>query len=179
MFSVSGHAGSGLLDGLNPMNTNLKKPPFCTEVSCWCQGAELNRRHCDFQSHALPTELPWRDRNCCLRGSRVADRTGFEPATTRVTGGYANRCTTGPDDLPQEALDCKPGFGGCQDKPVPLTSGFKPKFRHASRAAPNRSEKRHPRQPPGSRSSSPRESGWCWPRPVRVLLLSCCCRPRA
>src|SRR6266516_4891083 len=26
----------------------------------WCPGAELNHRHCDFQSHALPTELPGR-----------------------------------------------------------------------------------------------------------------------
>ena len=26
----------------------------------WCRGAESNRRHCDFQSHALPTELPRR-----------------------------------------------------------------------------------------------------------------------
>ena len=25
-----------------------------------CPGAELNHRHCDFQSHALPTELPGR-----------------------------------------------------------------------------------------------------------------------
>ena len=24
----------------------------------WCPGTESNRRHCDFQSHALPTELP-------------------------------------------------------------------------------------------------------------------------
>jgi hypothetical protein len=24
----------------------------------WCPGAESNHRHCDFQSHALPTELP-------------------------------------------------------------------------------------------------------------------------
>ena len=24
----------------------------------WCPGGELNTRHCDFQSHALPTELP-------------------------------------------------------------------------------------------------------------------------
>ena len=28
----------------------------------WCPGAESNHRHCDFQSHALPTELPGRDR---------------------------------------------------------------------------------------------------------------------
>ena len=26
----------------------------------WCPGAESNHRHCDFQSHALPTELPGR-----------------------------------------------------------------------------------------------------------------------
>ena len=25
----------------------------------WCHGTELNRRHADFQSAALPTELPW------------------------------------------------------------------------------------------------------------------------
>ena len=24
----------------------------------WCPGTGSNRRHCDFQSHALPTELP-------------------------------------------------------------------------------------------------------------------------
>jgi hypothetical protein len=28
--------------------------------SCWCPGAELNHRHRDFQSRALPTELPGR-----------------------------------------------------------------------------------------------------------------------
>src|SRR5258708_25678419 len=27
-------------------------------TSVWCPGAESNHRHCDFQSHALPTELP-------------------------------------------------------------------------------------------------------------------------
>ena len=32
----------------------------------WCPGPELNQRHCDFQSHALPTELP----GLCLRGAR-------------------------------------------------------------------------------------------------------------
>ena len=38
-------------------------PPFGVMVSRsgkkeWCPGAESNHRHCDFQSHALPTELP-------------------------------------------------------------------------------------------------------------------------
>src|SRR5882724_602488 len=30
------------------------------ETGVWCPGAESNHRHCDFQSHALPTELPGR-----------------------------------------------------------------------------------------------------------------------
>src|SRR6266511_4574462 len=28
------------------------------EPESWCPGAGSNHRHCDFQSHALPTELP-------------------------------------------------------------------------------------------------------------------------
>ena len=31
-----------------------------SELVGWCPGAESNHRHCDFQSHALPTELPGR-----------------------------------------------------------------------------------------------------------------------
>jgi hypothetical protein len=39
--------------------------PFVIDVSTtssggWCPGTELNRRHEDFQSSALPTELPGR-----------------------------------------------------------------------------------------------------------------------
>src|ERR1700749_2302633 len=30
------------------------------EMLGWCPGAGSNHRHCDFQSHALPTELPGR-----------------------------------------------------------------------------------------------------------------------
>jgi hypothetical protein len=32
-----------------------------SRVLFWCQRAELNCRHYDFQSYALPTELLWRD----------------------------------------------------------------------------------------------------------------------
>src|ERR1700728_2525046 len=45
----------------------------------WCPGAESNHRHCDFQSHALPTELPGR-----LPASR---RSG-----SRLIGGLAAPC---------------------------------------------------------------------------------------
>ena len=34
----------------------------CGKITGWCPGAESNHRHCDFQSHALPTELPGRFR---------------------------------------------------------------------------------------------------------------------
>ncbi len=32
--------------------------PSTSDLPEWCPGAESNHRHCDFQSHALPTELP-------------------------------------------------------------------------------------------------------------------------
>jgi len=35
-------------------------PAVRKSVQEWCPGAESNHRHCDFQSHALPTELPGR-----------------------------------------------------------------------------------------------------------------------
>ena len=52
----------------------------------WWPRADLNCRHHDFQSCALPTELL----------GLVAEPTGFEPATFCVTGRYANRYTTAP-----------------------------------------------------------------------------------
>jgi hypothetical protein len=44
---------------------------------CWCPGAELNHRHTDFQSVALPTELPGR----CATG---AYRGGSAPLSSRA-----------------------------------------------------------------------------------------------
>jgi hypothetical protein len=46
-----------------------------------CLGAESNHRHADFQSTALPTELP----------RRMATRKGLEPSTSSVTGWHSNR----------------------------------------------------------------------------------------
>ena len=36
----------------------LRNCGACKLLILWCRGAELNRRHTDFQSVALPTELP-------------------------------------------------------------------------------------------------------------------------
>jgi hypothetical protein len=44
----------------------------------WCLGAESNHRHEDFQSSALPTELP----------RQMAELTGIEPAISGVTGRH-------------------------------------------------------------------------------------------
>ena len=46
-----------------------------------CPGTESNHRHVDFQSTALPTELP----------GQVATRKGLEPSTSSVTGWHSNQ----------------------------------------------------------------------------------------
>ena len=51
----------------------------------WCLGVESNRRHTDFQSVALPTELP----------RHLATRRGLEPLTSSVTGWHSK-----PTELP-------------------------------------------------------------------------------
>ena len=55
----------------------------CPNTDLWCLGAELNHRHIDFQSTALPTELP--------RQKQMATRDGFEPTTSSVTGWHSNQ----------------------------------------------------------------------------------------
>ena len=46
----------------------------------WCLRAESNCRHEDFQSSALPTELP--------RRVKLATLNGFEPSISAVTGRH-------------------------------------------------------------------------------------------
>ena len=58
-------------------------------ICTWCLRAESNCRHTDFQSVALPTELP---------RQVVATPIGFEPTIFAVTGRHVNRYTTGPFD---------------------------------------------------------------------------------
>ena len=63
------------------MNTSssklYKKNAFYKHNFKWWLGTELNRRHMDFQSIALPTELP---------SHHMAVLTGIEPAIFCVTG---------------------------------------------------------------------------------------------
>ena len=53
----------------------------------WCLRVESNHRHRDFQSLALPTELPRQN---------LATQKGLEPSTSSVTGWRSGKGTTGP-----------------------------------------------------------------------------------
>src|SRR4030067_101523 len=66
----------------------------------WWPGAELNCRHCDFQSHALPTELPGRGRadyrelpGDCKKTPIEANGTCLS-ALAREYGAWAMKCVT-------------------------------------------------------------------------------------
>ena len=63
--------------------STLARLPSTTELypNIWCLGTESTRRHRDFQSLALPTELPRQD---------MATRKGLEPSTSSVTGWRTN-----------------------------------------------------------------------------------------
>ena len=55
----------------------------------WWPKPGLNWRHKDFQSSALPTELPG-------LFTKMAIQKGIEPSISSVTGRHVNRYTTGP-----------------------------------------------------------------------------------
>ncbi len=67
-----------------------------TSDETWCLGAESNHRHRDFQSLALPTELPrhasYFFENACnnYKHFHLATRKGLEPSTSSVTGWRTN-----------------------------------------------------------------------------------------
>lgn len=42
----------------HPANAIVQDRALAWKSVVWCPGAGSNHRHCDFQSHALPTELP-------------------------------------------------------------------------------------------------------------------------
>ena len=70
----------------------------------WCPGAESNHRHCDFQSHALPTELPGR---APREGPKPIERAVYSGPRAACPPGFAKRlrrarpgCAQGGANLP-------------------------------------------------------------------------------
>ena len=53
----------------------------------WCEGAELNRRHTDFQSVALPTELPSHQLEVNLSGNSNHKGPQSQPISSRPEPG--------------------------------------------------------------------------------------------
>ncbi len=62
----------------------------------WSSGASIPGPHA-FQACALPTELLDRDMHNRLAAVMLAVPTGFEPATSGLTGRRELHFTTGPD----------------------------------------------------------------------------------
>jgi site-specific DNA recombinase len=67
-------------------------PVVRKSVQEWCPGAGSNHRHCDFQSHALPTELPGRRgaQGPCERRVIVRQGGPVHPATPAALPGAAS-----------------------------------------------------------------------------------------
>ena len=83
--------------GFEPATLALARRCSTTELLPlgWCRRPELNWRHADFQSAALPTELPRQTVRDLLRspGYRMAEAMGFEPTVSCVTGTYVRPTT--------------------------------------------------------------------------------------
>src|SRR5436190_1252610 len=78
---------SGDKERIDPRLPRVRRPDECGSegpqggVEKWCPGTESNRRHEDFQSSALPTELPGRKVKILLKKSGESRlRASFCPA---------------------------------------------------------------------------------------------------
>ena len=72
--------------------------PLSPQNKKWWRGPESNQRHKDFQSFALPTELP-------SHFFLMAVPTGLEPAISSVTDWHVNHYTMGPFLVAEEGFE--------------------------------------------------------------------------
>ena len=68
-------------------------------AGAWCRGAESNHRHWDFQSHALPTELPRHTLFFCEKITKKIwrPRTGSNRRPPAWQAGALTNWATGPN----------------------------------------------------------------------------------
>ena len=86
------------------LRADMKTPETSSGVLNWWPGAESNRRHADFQSAALPTELP---------GQKRPQFNQFASCPSRKSRADAGFSACHPVQAAQVA------FGGCQHDPQP------------------------------------------------------------
>ena len=91
------NGGGGRIRTAEPEGTDLQSVAFShfatPPTKRWLR-TESNRRHMDFQSIALPTELLSHKNILCKQAifkNKMAVRTGLEPATSCVTGRHSNQ----------------------------------------------------------------------------------------
>ncbi len=84
----------------------------------WCPGAGSNHRHCDFQSHALPTELPGRRPERCPGRAPVYSEARLPcPATGGFSRSQIRRIA-----IPQNPPDSRTSASPRTVRPVYLGS---------------------------------------------------------
>ena len=92
---------------MNPQPADYKSAalPLSYTSKNWCLRVESNHRHRDFQSLALPTELPRQNLTnnqtnygfllfpflFSIKKKEMATRRGLEPLTSSVTGWHSNQ----------------------------------------------------------------------------------------
>jgi hypothetical protein len=138
----------------------------------WCPGAESNHRHCDFQSHALPTELP---------GRRSPGRGVWRAGGVIEATGWPVHPNTLPQTLrenmrsEQRAVHQSQGDGIWQRSALrPSVDRVSPRFRSVCAAAQGRHRSRSPER---HRPRSASDSGRC--RRSGASRMAGTCRARA
>ena len=87
--SEGGHAEKGRHGGAAHPAVRARCTCLCSGATqSWCLRSELNQRHADFQSAALPTEL---QRHIGHKPYPMATQNGLEPSTSSVTGWRSNQ----------------------------------------------------------------------------------------
>jgi hypothetical protein len=75
----------------HPANAIVQDRALAWKSVVWCPGAGSNHRHCDFQSHALPTELPGHTREPKRPGERAVYREVGRLCPPSFGFGFAGR----------------------------------------------------------------------------------------